>query len=80
MYKLNLFFKITVTKCPPEERQLYFTWSSAVVPPQGVCTLELSWCPNKSGGWLDTIIFEDGHRLKKDVVVAFKSISAKVYF
>ncbi|KAK9744602.1 Abnormal spindle-like microcephaly-assoc'd, ASPM-SPD-2-Hydin [Popillia japonica] len=69
--------KLYITKAPPEERCFELSWVECLIRSQEKVTLELFWQPINEGGWKDSLIFEDGGRIKKDVAVIFKAVKPK---
>lgn len=82
--KLSIFnpsshdIEVNISNIPVKERCLQLSWCSAIVPTKEAVILELTWCPKFEGAWCDTLILNDGKRLKKSISITYKSIAAKV--
>ncbi|XP_025832422.1 abnormal spindle-like microcephaly-associated protein homolog isoform X2 [Agrilus planipennis] len=68
--------EISVIKQPPPDRNFKILFDKGIIPSKSEIAVELVWCPLCEGAWRDTVIFESG-RLKKDVVISYKSIPEK---
>ncbi|KAK0179816.1 hypothetical protein PV327_005532 [Microctonus hyperodae] len=67
----NRVSRITITKHPPDERCISFSYSDITIGPNSESTLTLVWTPNTVGSWRDTLQFTDNRRIKYDVALTF---------
>lgn len=67
--------KILITKAP-SERSVKLEWQRCTLKKKSQVLLDVSWLPLLEGSWRDTLTFEVGQSLKKDVPIVFKSIAA----
>lgn len=79
MYLSNSL-QVTLSKIPPPERGVTFSWHSYNLQKNSEVLLEITWLPTLEGSWCDVILLEVSPRLRKDVSVVFKSIPVKVNF
>ncbi|KAK0095007.1 hypothetical protein PV326_009440 [Microctonus aethiopoides] len=65
----NRILHVNITKRPPDERCISFSYSEVSISPNSESTLTLLWKPNRIGSWRDTLQLTDNRRIKYDVIL-----------
>ena len=66
-FQIIFLFKVTVTKRPPQERNVNLSFSNTSIEVNTSATLEISWSPKESGSWRDVLQLTDNRRVKYDI-------------
>lgn len=66
--------EVNLTKLPADDRQVQFNWTKIMIAANSEEFLNIQWIPDAEGSWIETISFEGGRRLKKDVQIVFKTL------
>lgn len=66
-------FKVTITKRPPQERNVEISFTSAVIEANASATLEIIWSPKESGSWRDVLQLTDSRRVKYDIPLVMQA-------